>query len=835
MMKYLLPILLSVMLGATVNAAGEWKMHPTCGEDITRIIDTPGFTYFTSHPMPFVKGAPYNSTEYLSLFRIDKKTDEVESLSTQNHLSSNTLQALEYSPDFGCLVALDHAGNINLLYDDGSSASIDSYALAEIKGDKTVNSISFDPGHNRIYLSTAFGYIAVNPSKLEIAESRNYGVALDGAARVGGKFIVVSEGKILYTDISSTKLSIDEFSELNTGNRTESVYPLGDIAIFFGGSGSPSRITVMEDDGGELKSLKSYAGRYRNVEYNSAGLFVTTDTDIIQFATDGTTTAIRRPDADHRLPAGSWNLREVWHADRMSGLFSEKPADNPDEWTITRTGILPNAPIVYRVTDMVLSEKYGLLTTNHGTDYSFHHDELGGKLKFAAFSGGTWSNLSPFFTAPGYNETMEAPNGLAVDPVNPDYAYVGSFFSGMKRVNLADGDDVIHLSRKNDKNKNALGFYPLVEDLSGKQSPSPNLGPSWDITCPFSGPKFDNKGNLWISFDDNDNQQPERLHFYLWETSDRLNSTPDNILPPKLVNVPGAIPNSEDFLLPLLHAGNTDMIAYSNRRWDSNLVLIDTNGTPSDASDDRVAVATSFTDRDGIPFEINRIQFLAEDVATGDVWVGHLNGVCRFNPEDMIKGNLKMQRIKVARNDGTNLADYLLDGVRTTGMTTDSQGRKWFATYGAGIVCISTDGRTIENNFTPENSPLPSASVHAVKYIPESNSLMISTSLGMCEYLLPDSKGTSEDSRIRAYPNPVRPDFSGYVTIDRMPENTLVKITDASGNLIKELLADAEGTAVWDVTAMDFRRVSSGVYYIFASPSSENGNFTATGKILVIN
>jgi len=60
----------------------------------------------------------------------------------------------------------------------------------------------------------------------------------------------------------------------------------------------------------------------------------------------------------------------------------------------------------------------------------------------------------------------------------------------------------------------------------------------------------------------------------------------------------------------------------------------------------------------------------------------------------------------------------------------------------------------------------------------------------------------------------------------------VVKITDVSGKLVKEILAEG-GTAVWDSLDIRGNRVSTGVYIVFSSTTDGKDSFI--GKIAVIN
>jgi hypothetical protein len=86
-----------------------------------------------------------------------------------------------------------------------------------------------------------------------------------------------------------------------------------------------------------------------------------------------------------------------------------------------------------------------------------------------------------------------------------------------------------------------------------------------------------------------------------------------------------------------------------------------------------------------------------------------------------------------------------------------------------------------------------------------------------------------------AYPNPVRPDYYGWVTIDGLADNSIVKIADAYGNIVRELGLSEGGSVKWDVTNYDHKRVRTGVYYVLASSGPGDTNLSNVTKILVVN
>ena len=90
-------------------------------------------------------------------------------------------------------------------------------------------------------------------------------------------------------------------------------------------------------------------------------------------------------------------------------------------------------------------------------------------------------------------------------------------------------------------------------------------------------------------------------------------------------------------------------------------------------------------------------------------------------------------------------------------------------------------------------------------------------------------------SQVYAYPNPVRPDYTGWITITGLMDNSLVKIADAAGNVFHQGTSEG-GMMVWDGCDSHGKRVKTGVYYVFASTGGDgvesNGAVT---KILVVN
>lgn len=798
----------------------NWLIHPIFDEEVTHVVETPNYVYFTSMNM---EENPTTSV-YKSLFRYDKKGEEMIPLSTSNILNSNNVRDVIYNPQKGYLAVLYKDFEIDLLYNDGKVENIPYYSQSNTSYSKDVNSLAIDPVHDRIYLATDFGYVAVNDKKNEIAESRIYGEPLLSFCRLGDDYFAIHGNKLLRASTSAPRLSLTDYEEVATFENPRELVPVGDNrCLIILGDRSEATVKQLIKNGEEIELKDMNSGVIRNIDYNASGVILTFPTHVYQFTPTGDYGSFKRPENFSEYAAGSHNMSELWNAEHRKGLSSLKR--NGETWSISRNWMLPSAPATFATTSFVNHPSYGFLMLNYGmmsptrTLYPFSAYQLSG------YKNGRWTQYGQHYTYPFRATTLlSSPNGMVIDPDNNDYAYITSYHSGILRVNLKTPSDIIHLSRASDSDNGRDGF--VVLDYVPKNNPGYSN---------IAAPTMDSQGNIWMNFADWDETDP-KPHFYVWTAADRRATTnAANVKQPKHISFDVSMPIYNTSFSKALTKTGKGLIVYAASTYDDELVLLDSNGTPADTSDDKVYKFTSFTDGDGNSLELRYTQAIWEDPSTGYVWLCHANGVCYFVPSQVVNGNYQLNRVKVPRNDGTNLADYLLEGVSVNGMTSDAQGRKWFATAGGGVICTSSDGREILEEFNKSNSPLPSDVVFGVGYNSASNSMMFSTEEGYAEYFLSSAGGSSDKTDIKAYPNPVRPEYSGYVTITDIPQGSFVKITDSAGNLVKELGVMSGFEILWDISDSSFRRVRSGVYHIMVSPSDENGTYSGVGKILVIS
>lgn len=801
-------------------ALTDWKLHPIFDEEVSHVVDTPDYVYFTSRNME----ENSNNATFFSLFRYDKKGEELQSLSKSNYLNGNNITDLIYNPAGGYIALLYDDYNIDLVHNNGKVSNIPYYSGASLSHPKKVNSITVDEGENRIYLATDFGYVAINGKKNEIAESRIYGEPLEAFCRLGNEYLLLKGNELLSAPVSKPRLNLDEYVTVANLEKARNIYPLNDNeCVMIIGDPWYSFVVKLTRNEGEYNMVNMFEGFIHNIENTAQGLVLATDDNIYRIDRSGNMSSLERPDGFKGSAATTSDMSDVWVGKKRQGLAGLR--NNGEGWSITRDWMIPNEPSTYATTSFINHPEKGFMMLGTGNTpattmiYSFAPWQLSAK------KNGRWENLSTSYTLPERGNMLTATTGMAVDPDNSKYIYITSYHNGILRMNVDNPTDFIHMSLSHDEDAGKEGFV----EFGVPQNKSKRY---WNI----SAPHFDKYGNLWMNYANWDDASDPNPHFYCWTSDDRkATSNWQDVKLPVEVEFDIKIPTSNAAQsLPLLKSGS-GLIVYVASVYNDELVLLDFNGTPTDTSDDKIYKFTSFVDSDGNNIEIRDTKYLWEDPVTGYVWLCHDEGVCYFIPSQVIAGDYRLYRPKVSRNDGTNLADYLLSGVTVNYVTSDSEGRKWFATQGGGIVGTSADGREIIEEFTTANSLIPSDVVFAVGYDEVSNSLMVSTDKGYGEYYLPAKSQGEVKTSVRAYPNPVRPEFSGYVTITDIPQGSFVKITDVAGNLVKDLGVMTGFEMLWDISDANYNRVRSGVYHIMVSPSDETSSYKAVGKILVVS
>lgn len=250
-------------------------------------------------------------------------------------------------------------------------------------------------------------------------------------------------------------------------------------------------------------------------------------------------------------------------------------------------------------------------------------------------------------------------------------------------------------------------------------------------------------------------------------------------------------------------------------------------------NDKLTAFGPSLVNQDGTSVSANYIYSPVED-KEGNIWVGTDAGPLYLSASTIENGGTNFTQYKVARNDGTNTADYLLSGVHVLSVAIDGGNRKWMGTDGNGVFLISSDCDTQLAHFTADNSPLLSNIVQDIVIDGSTGEVFFATDKGLCSYSSTTTEPADEMTKdnVYAYPNPVRPDYTGVVTVVGLTFNADVKIVTSNGVLVNKGRSTG-GTYTWDCTDLKGKRVASGVYMV--ETADQYGDKGTVCKIAVVN
>ncbi len=395
-------------------------------------------------------------------------------------------------------------------------------------------------------------------------------------------------------------------------------------------------------------------------------------------------------------------------------------------------------------------------------------------------------------------EKFQNVTSIAQDPADPSHHFI-SCTSGL--LEFRDFQFVKHYNATNS---------PLAIAAGGGNNPNYNI---------VDGLVFDADGNLWMT----NYETPAVLKVLLkdgtWASltdSEFTNiSTPDKTL----------IDNQGHLWVSVRRSSNVA---------PSGLYCLDYNGTPADQSDDKSLFRSTANNEDGTSCNLDAVHTMALD-NNGQLWFGCDAGVFAVTrPSEWFDASWTVYQPKVPRNDGTNYADYLLTGIPVTAIAVDGGNRKWLGTEGSGLYLVNEDGSKVIQHITAEDSPLLSDNILSLALDNQTGNLMIGTDKGMCSYRTYITSGLKElvKSNTKIFPNPVRPEFNGPLTITGLTQSAEVKVVTAGSQLVATLTSIG-GTCQWDLTSQaSGRRVAPGVYYLMMTTA--DGKKSIIGKVVVI-
>ncbi|MBK0381883.1 T9SS type A sorting domain-containing protein [Pedobacter sp. SD-b] len=211
----------------------------------------------------------------------------------------------------------------------------------------------------------------------------------------------------------------------------------------------------------------------------------------------------------------------------------------------------------------------------------------------------------------------------------------------------------------------------------------------------------------------------------------------------------------------------------------------------------------------------------------GAIWIGTDQGVAVvYNPDNAFNG----QNVEIPNLIDGKFLKPLLATENVNCISVDGANRKWIGTNN-GVWLFSADGSKQILNFNTNNSPLLNNAVLSIAINDETGEVFMGTASGIISYRGDATEPVSKMKKVIAYPNPVRPGYTGTIGIKGLANNVSVKITDINGNLVYETTANG-GTATWNGKNFNGQAASTGVYLILVV--NKDGSDTAVSKILIV-
>ena len=405
---------------------------------------------------------------------------------------------------------------------------------------------------------------------------------------------------------------------------------------------------------------------------------------------------------------------------------------------------------------------------------------------------GEWANYQESLSLKTGYDYLDN-NVLAVDPRNANHVFVGGR-TGL--YEFLDGQLKAYYNKDNSL-------------LQGAMYKGRELGNNYVL---INGLCFDNKGDLWIL-----NSQASRENLLRLSADGQMTS----FSKPALMKdgVGGSVLTSMVF-------DNRNNLWFCNDHWDYPALFCYQPTT------DKLLSFTRFVNEDGSNLDL--VPHSVMPLSNGDVWVTTTIGPLLLsrsaidNPETAV-----FTQVKVPRNDGTNLADYLLSGIDVTCMAIDGGGRKWFGTKANGVYLISADNMTQVKHITSSNSPLLSDNILSIAINNTTGEVFFGTDKGLCSYMsdatTPSDRPSGDNTY--AYPNPVRPGYTGPITIVGLSMNADVKIVTTNGVLVAAGISNG-GSFIWDGKDKSGKPVASGVYMV--ESADEDGNNGVVCKVAIV-
>ena len=714
------------------------------------------------------------------IIRYDLEDNSVNLLTVTNGLSDLGISSI--SSDENAVAVGYNNGNLDII--EGSSVTnVPWIKRAELTGNKVIHNFHFQD--NYVYVATGVGLILFDNTKKEIKDTYYpyedptvYDVSvLKDTIYVGtprGIYFAPKNRPFLNDHNQWEKM--DDLPASIVNDTITEIETYGNKLVFAYNTYNFDSDSVYFRENNTISAYSGNPVTLKSIKSDEDKLILSlfSSIQVLDENMEQAHLIFSYPDGIPAPQAAIFNGEHYWIADNSHGMVKAI-----NSWAATT--VYSNSP---------------------AADGSYRMDIQYGKVLVAG--GGLTQNLLNIFSVNGAytfeNEEWTNYNYRTQDLI--DFTKDWDFISAA--VNQSNTDEFAFSSQS----KGGLKIVKENGDITEEYDNTNSILEAQGETMIISDLKYDDDGNLWVL-----NKGVEPLKVFTKDGQQYSFSL--------------GTPSQDKYPYRLLidDEGNK-WVAVTN----VGLVAFNDGGTFDDPSDDQLQTLKASEGFGNLPSSF--VKGIAQD-ADGEIWIGTEEGLVILYSRNRLYdgdfGDYDADPILLEVN-GEN--ERLLGNTYITAIAIDGGNRKWIGTNSSGVFCFSENGTEEVYRFTTENSPLVSNNILDIKVDQLSGEVYFATEKGLVSFRADASLADDDFENVTVFPNPVRPEFSGPITIQGLGYESDVKVTDISGNLIYQAVSNG-GTVIWDGKTLQGDRVQSGVYLVWTGVTTGKGKNVA--KIVFIN
>lgn len=752
---------------------GQWKDHLSYSQAKT-IAETESLIYCST------KGG---------LFSYNKESFDLRRLSKVSGLSETDINSIKYHKEKDILLIAYANANIDMI--EGTNiTNLADIQRKQITGNKTINNIMMHK--NYAYLSCGFGIVVVNLEKKEI--SGTYYIGNEGSpvevfetcTDENNNIYAATETGIYKADLNNNNLENFVYWEQvknipNSDKMFNSIVNFNGriFANYFNEDSGPD--VVYFNDNNYWYSFQTFTLNNRSLICSNDNLIVVSTYRVNIFDVDLNMVKLIE-NYGEGISAPYYALLDnsdvLWIADNITGLVRSENLE-------TFENILPNGPYDSNVWDIEIAGN-NIWLAGGGLEGAWDNSWTNSGI--SANINNNWETLN-YRTVEEMKEVRDMIKVIS-DPWNSNKVYAGSWGYGLLEFNNGELQEIYNETNSDGALQNIYPGSPYVR---------------------IAGLGFDSYNNLWI--------------------------TNTGVPSPISVKKSGGGWKSFNYAPYIGEAfmGEIVITPY-NHKWvvlprGHGLLAFDNKNTIDDESDDDIKkVSVRAIQPNGSIITLNDVHSIALDL-DNHLWIGTNSGVVVFYVPERVFTTNDFYGSQPSVDLQDTLYHALLGTETVTAIEVDGANRKWLGTEDSGVFLVSEGGSEEILNFNTDNSPLPSNKISTIAIDNNSGEVYFGTEKGIVSYKSTAIKSDFGNQQIYSFPNPVRENYDGPITVRGLPFNSSVKITDISGNIVYES-ESLGGQFIWDGKNFNGRKVQTGVYMVFASNSDASQKLAT--KILFI-